>query len=187
MELLLRITADLDEDCDAILNTRLTCKTLEAATFDCFAEKFFASHKFCILYRLSLLRLYDLLASSSRLMSKMRTITFTSCFFANMKPNHVKLALNQSQTDLKSAQIDAMKAYSQSQVEMLQTQMLPDARLIRNVLVALKANCPGVEVKLHIQRNAKSSILVHANVLEVVAFLGVALTSLTVDPITLNA
>ena len=187
MELLERITADLDEDCHAILNIRLTCKTLEAATFDCFAEKFFASHQFCILYRVSLLRLYDLLARSSRLIPKMRTITFTSCFFANMKPDNVKLALNQYQMYRKSAQIAAMNAYSESHVEMLQPQMLPDARLIRDVLVALKANCPGVEVKLDILRNAKPSISVHVQVFEAVADLGVALTSLTVDPTTLNA
>jgi hypothetical protein len=187
MELLQHITVDLDDDHDAILNTRLTCKTLEAAIFDCFAKKFFESHEYCILYRVSLLRLYALLASSSRLITKMRAVTLTSCFFSNINSQHVRLALNQSQTDLKSAQIAAMNAYAQGQVEMLQTQLLPDAQLIRDVLVALGTQCPGVELNINIRKNATSSIPVHANVLEAVALLGTPLTNLAVDPITLSS
>jgi hypothetical protein len=187
MELLQRITVQLDVDRDAILSTRLACKTLEAATFDCFAEKFFNSHQYCILYRVSLLRLYALLASSSRLMARMRKVTFTSCFFSNSNYKHVQLALNQSETDLKSAQLSAMKAYSDSQIEMLQTQFLPDTELIRAVLVALKAKCPGVALILDILKNAISSIPVHARVLEAVAALGTPLTGLTLDPATLDS
>lgn len=185
MELLQRITVHLDDDQHAILSVRLTCKMLEAATFDGFAEKFFHSHHYCILYRVSLLRLYALLASSSRLMSRMRTVTFTACFFANSSYKYVQLALNQSQTDLKLAQIAAMKAYSQDQIEMLQTQMLPDAELIRSVLVALREKCSGVELDLSTRKNARSSIPVHAKVLEAAAVLGIALTRLAVVPTTL--
>lgn len=187
MELIERIAAELGDDHDAILSTHLACKTLEAVIFDCSAETFFASHQYCILYRPSLRRLHALLASSSRLMSRMRTVTFTSCFFANTDLKHVQLALNQSETNLKSAQIAAMKAYSQCQVEMLQTQLLPDAELIRAVLVALRAKCPGVELNLNIEKNAKSCIPVHATVLKIVAVLGTALTGLTVDPTTLSS
>jgi hypothetical protein len=187
MELLQRIAVDLDDDHDAILCTRLTCKTLEAAKFDCFAKKFFDSHEYCILYWVSLLRLYALLASSSRLTTKMRTVTLSSCFFSNLSFKHVQLSLNQGQTDMKSAQIAAMNAYSKGQVEMLQTQLLPDTELIRDVLVALRAKCPGVELNVDIRKNATSSILVHAKVLVAVAVLCTPLTGLTVDPTTLNS
>lgn len=186
-ELLQRITVDLDDDHGAILNTRLTCKTLEAAIFDSFAKKFFESHEYCIFYRVSLLRLYALLASSSRLITKMRTVTFTSCFFANSNYKHVQLALKENETDVKSAQNAAMKAYSKAELEMLQTQFFPDTVLIRDVLVALKAKCPGVELILDILKNAMSSISVHAKVLEAVATLGIALTTLTLDPTTLTS
>ena len=187
MELLQRITSRLDDDYDAILSVRLTCKTLEAAIFEDFADKFFKSHEYCIFYKRSLIRLQDLLASSSRLMARMRTVTFTSHFFANMRPKHVKLALNQSETDLLRAQLSAMKAYSQNQLDILPTQILPDAELIRGVLVALAAKCPGVKLNLEIWQNARPSISMHSEVLEAVAFLGTPLASLSVDPNGLQA
>ena len=191
MELLQRITVQLDDDHDAILSARLTCKTLEAAIFDDFVDTFFNPHQYCILSRRSLLRLHELLTSSSRLMARMQKVTFTSCFFANTQPKQIQLALNQNETDLKAAQIAAMKDYSQGQVEMLEQQqlllrqLLPDAELIRCVLEALRAKCPGVELNLSIWKNAKSSIPVHAEVLGVVVSLGIALSSLAVAPNTL--
>lgn len=81
MELLQRITANLEDDGDAILNTRITCKTLEGATFDRFADKFFSAHQYCILYKHSLLRLQSLLESNSRLMPRMQRLILTSYFF----------------------------------------------------------------------------------------------------------
>ena len=136
MELIDRIAIHLDDDHDAMFNARLTCKTLEAATFDRFAQQFFTAHGYCITNKRSLLRLQDLLASSSRLMARMRYITFTSSFFTNMTHKQVKLALNQSEDHLGRAQVDAMDAYAQCQVKILHKQSLPDAQLLRRVLVA---------------------------------------------------
>jgi hypothetical protein len=117
----------------------------------------------------------------------MRTITFTSCFYAGTNHKHVQLALNQGETNLKAAQIAAMKAYSLGQVEMLDKQSVPDAGLIRCILVALGAKCPGAKLNLNLLKNARSSIPVHAEALEAVASLGIALTGLTLGSNTLES
>jgi len=126
MELMQRITIQFDDDDDAIFSTRLACKTLEAATFDGFADRFFKHHHYCIYYKRSLLRLHDLLKSSSRLTTRIRHITFTSCVFASVRHKGMQLAPNQSDNDLESAQIAAMGVHARSKMETLHKQLLPD-------------------------------------------------------------
>lgn len=103
MEMLDRIAVQYDDDNDAIFSTRLTCKTFEAATFGRLADNFFQSHEYCVFKKRGLLRLRDLLASSSRLTARMRCATFTSSFFTNKNHKHVRLALNQRETDMDAA------------------------------------------------------------------------------------
>jgi hypothetical protein len=181
MELLDRIAIELEDDHDAVLSTRLTCKTLEAATFDRFAEKSFRSREYCVLYKRSLLRLQDLLNSSSRLAASMRCITFTSSLFANTNYKQVNIALNQNQTNLMAAQDAAMDAYAHGEVERLPKQWIPDAEVIRCLLVTFKEKCPGVPFQLKLLHNVGSSISVHTDVLEAVASSNIALIHLSID------
>jgi len=181
MELIQRITIQFDDDDDAIFSTRLACKTLEAATFDRFADRFFKHHHYCIYYKRSLLRLQDLLESSSRLTTRIRHITFTSRFFASVRHKGMQLAPNQSDNDLESAQIAAMVVHARSEMETLHKQLLPDPQLIRRVLVVFMAKCPGAQCDLDLVRNVRHSVPVHADVLEVVSSLGTPLTFLAVD------
>jgi len=187
MEMLDRIAVQLGDDHDAIFSARLTCKTLEAATFDRFADKFFRFREYCIFYKRSLLRLLGLLVSSSRLTARMRRITFTSSFFANKNHTHVKLALNQSETNMHAAQIAAVDAYSQHRVHMLRDQSLPSAALIRSVLVAFMAKCSGAMLNLDLSNNIRSSMRVHIHVIKTVASLGISLNSLAIDVDSLGA
>jgi hypothetical protein len=181
MELIQRITVQLDDDRHAIFSIRFTCKPLEAAIFDRFADTFFRSRRYCIFYKRSLLNLQNLLTSSSRLTARMQRVTLTSSFFENSTYRDIKLALLQSETDLGSAQSAAMKAYAQSQVETLHKQSVPDAELIRSVLVPLQTKCPGIRLDLDLINNVQSSIPVHADVLQAVSSVGTAVTCLFVD------
>lgn len=181
MEMLDRIAVQFDYDYDAIFSTRLTCKTLEAATFDRFADKFFQSHEYCIFNKRSRLRLRELLTSSSRLTARMRCAVFTSSFFANKNHKHIKLALNQGETNMDAAQIAAMDTYSEYRADMLHNQRLPSAALIRSVLAAFKAKCPGAKFDLELSDNIRSSVRVHIDVIATVASLGIALDKLSLD------
>ena len=187
MEMLDRIAVQLEDDHDAIFSTRLTCKTLEAATFDRFADKFFRYREYCIFYQRSLLRLQGLLAGSSRLTARMRRTTFTSSFFANKNHTDVRLALNQNDINMNAAQIVAVDAYSQHRVHMLHDSTLPSATLIRSVLAAFMAKCPGAKLNLDLSNNIRSTIRVHIHVIKTVASLGISLNSLAIDVDSLGA
>lgn len=187
MELLDRIAGQLEDDHDASFSTRLACKTLEAATFDRFANAFFRAREYCIFYERSLRRLQDLLASSSRLAARMRHMTFTSSFFTNVDHTQVKLALNQRETNMDAAQIAAMGAYSKYQANRLQAQSLPSPALIRSVLGAFKAKCPGAKFDLDLSDDTRSFMCVRVDVLEAVASLGIALDNFAIDVDSLAA
>jgi hypothetical protein len=119
MEMLDRIAVQLEDDHDAMFNTRLTCKTLEAAMFDRFADEFFHCPEYCVFNKRSLLHLQSLLSTSPRLAAKIRRITFTSSFFTNVNHTQVKLALNKSETNMDEAQIASIDAYNKQQYSML--------------------------------------------------------------------
>lgn len=181
MELVQRIAVQLDEDDDAMFSLRLTCKALEVATFDRFANRFFKSREYSVLSKRSMLRLQDLLARSSQMMARMQHITFVSAIFPNRSHKQVSLALKQSQTNLQEAQMAAMQVCAASELKALHNQSLPDAELIRCVLIAFKEKCPHAQLSLDLRRHVRSSMPVHADVLEVVSSLDFALTSLKAD------
>lgn len=181
MEMLDRNAVHLEDDHDATFSTRLTCKTLEAATFDRFADEFFHCPEYCVFNKRSLLHLQSLLSTSPRLAAKIRRITFTSSFFTNVNHTQVKLALNKSETNMDEAQIASIDAYNKQQYSMLHKRCLPSKALIRSVLFAFKAKCPGATFDLDLTDSIRSSIQVQVDVLEAVASLAVALNTLAID------
>ncbi|GAB7327715.1 hypothetical protein MBLNU13_g11536t1 [Cladosporium sp. NU13] len=132
MQLIQRITVQLEDDHDDTFSILLTCKLLEAATFDRFADRFLKSREYCIV------------ATNG----KDKHITFMSSVFANRNIEQLSLALNQNETDLEDVQLDVMFTHAQSEVETVQEQSLLDAELLRCVFVAFKEKCPGVQLNI---------------------------------------
>ena len=86
-----------------------------------------------------------------------------------------------------AAQIAAVDMYSEYQADMLHNQRLPSAALIRSVLAAFKAKCPGAKFDLELSDNIRSSVRVHIDVIETVASLGIALDKSSLDVDSLGA
>lgn len=93
VELLQRVTDNLSDE--TLTAFRLTCKTIEAATFDQFAKVFF-EERYCFIYEKQRWTLSNSVISS-RIAVKVRKVVFTSNILAPAGREQLQLAPRQNQ------------------------------------------------------------------------------------------
>lgn len=164
LELLNEITNSLAED--ALLALRLTCKALESAVKDRFAQSFLAHRHFCVYDETR----WDLLRKllSSRLADRLHVICFTSEVLENKQCKQIELAPEEWRYDLSSAQHAAFRALhydmhgsGNPRLRARQQEMRgfantrPNAALIRRALLDLQTFAPNARVELHFRQPIK--------------------------------
>lgn len=168
MELLTRITDELEEE--SLSTLRLTCKTLEIATFDRFAATFTYRHC-CIYYETRWTSLKSFLRGSSiRLLRAMHHLTFTTMPLEGYDFDEVQLAPGHQFTRIRDAQIqfDAEEADHQHPYESLGNDNQPVAALVHSVFLDIARYAPHLSVELDFRDNLHfrlQGIMTHKDVL----------------------
>lgn len=145
LELLTRITDNLKDE--SLPSLRLTCKTLEGATFDRFVRTFQDTHC-CVHYESRWLSLKRFLNGSDRLVSALRCVTFTSDPLEGHCHRQVQTAPSEAFPDIE----DAQRQFSISQAKLdipyalLDYDSRPSLALIQSVLLDMNELAPHVAI-----------------------------------------
>lgn len=167
MELLQRITSSVDQQ-EVVPYLRLTCKALEAATFDLFVATFVKEVHCCVIDRSRLVRLSKLLRNSSRLSRMVRNVTFTTYLLKGKHVADIQLAPAKNTKDFFHEQLNHLRAYGVPKEVSLRRRQGYDAAFMTELLLDLKEKSPKAKVCYDLSRNRLSGfgrVFVHRNLL----------------------
>jgi len=149
VELLQRITDNVSDE--ALTTFRLTCKTIEAATFDHFAKVFF-EERYCCIYdkpRWTLLR--DVV--SSRMGDRICRVVFTTDILAPTTWDHLQLAPAKPEEgeerypDFLMAQCDLADALAEAVGARKHTVAWPSKDVVEHCLTRMRNHAPNICVE----------------------------------------
>ena len=148
IELLQRVTDNLSDE--TLTTFRLTCKAIEATTFDTFAKIYF-EERYCCIYekpRWTLLR--EIIFSS--IGDRVRRVIFTTHALAPAQPEHLQLApkkpAEDETYDILNAQCDVVVVLEGAVGVQIQTAVLPSKDMIENCLICIRNLSPDIRLKV---------------------------------------
>lgn len=180
VELLQRITNELGDE--TLTTFRLTCKAIEAATFDHFAKIFFEERHCCIYYepRWTLLRKIF----CSRIGDRIHRVIFTTDGLAPASCEDLQLASPKpyEEDDITRAQGNAIFALMRAAGTQIQTPTSPSKDAIERCLRCIRDLTPRTLVEVDLDENYSygmegKDVSVKANVLGAIAASRLVLTS----------
>lgn len=161
LELLQRITDNVSDE--TLTTFRLTCKAIEAATFDRFAKTFF-EERYCCIYDMPRWTLLEDIASS-RVCDRIRRVIFTTNVLAPARYEHLQLAPTKPEEKdgegedeheedqeeealchMISAQCDLANALVEAAGARNQMTAWPSKDVIERCLICLRNHTPRVRV-----------------------------------------
>ncbi|KAM0702066.1 hypothetical protein Q7P35_010976 [Cladosporium inversicolor] len=183
MELLTRVTNMLNDE--SIPTLRLTCKTIEGATFDRFT-KTFATTYCCVYYKSRWLSLKKFLHGSPRLVRRLGYINFTTNPLERHHYTQMQIAPGEDFDDIQSAQMqfDIREANEDELYEPVDADRQASTALIHSVLLDLKRLAPYVPIAFDLANTRffrDEAIVLHCDIL-----LAIASTSCTISEIVLS-
>lgn len=180
MELLLRIAGYITPE--AQTSVRLTCKTLEAATFHHFAHLYCTRRRCFVLSTARWTKLQLLSTQSPRLASHVKRIVFTTSPHEHFDHTLLHLAPEQRFTDMEHAQIQAMEhANSNEGLSFwLQANTVPDLPMMVDIIRQVKQSSPQVSAECKIEFPEEHNVL-GCNI-----FAAIATTKLTISHLTMT-
>ena len=178
VELLQCITNELGDE--TLTTFRLTCKAIEAATFDHFAKIFFEERHCCIYYepRWTLLRRIV----CSRIGDKIHRVIFTTDVLAPASCADLQLASAKGLIIIRRAQWNAMSNLMGAAGTRRQTPTLPSKDVIERCLRCIRDLTPRTLVEVDFEKDdpygkEEKDVSVKANVLGAIAASKLVLTS----------
>jgi hypothetical protein len=187
MELLTRVTNMLNDE--SLPTLRLTCKTLEGATFDRFT-KTFATTYCCVYYKSRWLSLKKFLHGSPRLVRRLGYINFTTNPLERHHYTQMQIAPGEDFDDIHAAQkqFDMREADEDELYEPLDADRQASTPLIHSVLLDLKRLAPFVPIAFDLSntRFFRDQFLDEGTFLHCDIFLAIASTFCTVSELVLS-
>jgi hypothetical protein len=180
LELLHRITDNLRSE--VLLSLRLTCKTLEGATFDRFAERYFTARRCCILSATRWAKLQTQLRRSPRLASEVQLIIVTADVYENHH-RRLQLAPEEHFDNINAAQRQAIGSANSNEglSFWLERNPHPDPAVIIDVIRQVQQASRHVVADLAIELPREHHTLCH-DVIVAVASTRLAICKLTISP-----
>jgi hypothetical protein len=187
MELLTRVTNMLNDE--SLPTLRLTCKTLEGATFDRFAKTFSTTYC-CVYYKSRWLSLKKFLHGSPRLVRRLGYINFTTNPLERHHYTQMQIAPGEDFGDMNAAQkqFDMREADEDELYEPLDADRQASTALVHSVLLDLKRKAPFVPIAFDLANTrffrdhfADEGIVFHYDI-----FLAIASTFCTVSELVLS-
>jgi hypothetical protein len=166
LELLTRITDMLNEE--SLPTLRLTCKTLEDATFDRFTATFTIRYC-CVYYESRWLSLKKFLHGSPRLVRSLKCVDFTTDPLERHTCTQVQIAPSQDFQDRRDAQrqFDIRDAREEQPYELLNADQQPSTFLIHSVLLDLIELAPHVCIAFNLSNTRyfhEEGIILHHDI-----------------------
>lgn len=185
MELLQRIIIMLGDE--TLPTFRLTCKTIEATTFDLFAQIFFEERYCCIFYKPRWTLLEDVI--SSRMGDRVRRVVFTTDVLAPFGLEHLQIAPTKPSgkiSHIAYSQCEVRRALIETVGPRTQIPAWPSRRVIERCLIFMRNLTPNVLVEAHFGSPLSFGMeeecdLVTVNVLAAVFDIRMKLTALEIS------
>lgn len=188
LELLTRVTDCLNDE--SLPTLRLTCKALEASTFDRFTDTF-AYTSCCIFYEERWRSLRRFLYGSDRLVQRLRSITFTTNPLEHFGCYDMALAPGPQYSDVREAQKRLYHPFFAEDVTFYQPVQVgrdPKPALVHSVLAAVAARAPRAMISLDLEDNrmfryySDGCAQLHEDILLAIATIGCQVDSLVITP-----
>lgn len=175
MELLLRITAYITPE--ALTSARLTCKTLEAATFRHFVHLYCTKRRCFVFSTARWTRLQLLLKQSPRLASNVKRIVFTTSPYEHFDHTLLHLAPEQRFKNIDCAQLQAMVYANSNEGFSLwrQENTLPDLPMMVDTISKAKEVSPRVTAECKLELPKEHYVLCR-NILAAIAITKLAVS-----------
>jgi hypothetical protein len=169
MELLQRITGYLRPE--AVTAVRLTCKTLEGATFDRFVEQNCTFRRCFVLSAARWTRLHTQLKQSPRLASKVKRIFLTTNPYESLRSTHVQLAPEKRFQDIREAQYAVTEHANSNEGLSLRLKGEPraDLGMMKDVISEVQQTAPLATATLFIELPKEQHALCYDVVAAIVA------------------
>jgi hypothetical protein len=169
MELLQRITGYLPSE--TLTSVRLTCKTLEGATFDQYVEEYCKVSRWCVLFAARWTKLQKQLRQNPRLASKLKSIVLTTDPYESIQHSRLELAPERHFENISEAQCQAVE-YANSNEGLplwLERYPRPDLAMMIDVIRQLQHASPHIKAFLAIDLPEEHYALCHDIVTAVVS------------------